>query len=55
MLHSKVIVESMTGPDDTGQVDLQAWMAICTGPEYMDTATKPIHIYSALIIWQLRL
>ena len=26
MLHSKVIFESMTGPDDTGQVDLQALM-----------------------------
>ena len=26
MLHSEIIFKSMTGPDDTGQVDLQAWM-----------------------------
>ena len=26
MLHSKIIFKSMSGPDDIGQVDLQAWM-----------------------------
>ena len=26
MLHSEVIFKSMTGPDDTRVVDLQAWM-----------------------------
>ena len=30
MLHSKVIFKNMTGPYDTRQVDLQAWMGYCT-------------------------
>ena len=28
MLYSEVIFKSITGPDDTGQVDLQAWMGL---------------------------